>query len=62
MHRIILDKDFENDKKGKLITVTSTKLKRIKEAGIKYMVRLKSNTGYVTTQYPIEEKKTKKEK
>ena len=62
MHRIILDKDFENDKKGKLISVTSTKLKRIKEAGIKYKVRLQSNTGYVTTEYPIIKKETKKEK
>ena len=45
MHKIKLLEDFGNDKNGDVITVTSTKLKRIQSNKIKYVNRIVAGTG-----------------
>lgn len=44
-HRVVLEEDFEDIKKGVLVTITTTKLTRIQKAKIKYTARLKSGVG-----------------
>lgn len=61
-HRIILDQDYEDSKKGKEIIVTGWKFKEMIEAGIKFkeMNVLKSITG--KSEYVFETpKKSKKD-
>jgi hypothetical protein len=60
-HRIVLEKDFEFDKAGAVITVTNAKMKRILAAKVPFKRRLISGTGVREYEYQKPEKPVKEE-